>query len=270
MLPFSFVEQPSFKELIAASQPDLAVPSRYRVVKSLEQKFGSSKDALKHTLAEVEFVATTADCWTAHRRSYSGVTAHWLCQSTFERKSAVLACRRLLGSHTYRLLAEQLHKIHSEYGLKSKVVNTTTDSGSNFVKAFNVFSPSADELDMQTTDISDVLAIGNDLELHPHQKCAAHLLNLVCTSDCDAAEKSLEYKKISRSTFAKCQALWNKTSRSPLASEAVANESPLQLIRPCATRWNSVYDAVKRLNQIIDAKGSQALHNICQRLDLPR
>ena len=123
---------------------------------------------------------------------------------------------------------------------------------------------------MQTTDISDVLAIGNDLELPPHQKCAAHLLNLVCASDCDAAEKSLEYKKISRSTFAKCQALWNKTSRSPLASEAVANESPLQLIRPCATRWNSVYDAVKRLNQIIDAKGSQALHNLCQCLDLPK
>ena len=134
----------------------------------------------------------------------------------------------------------------------------------------NPVMPSADELDVQTTDISDVLAIGNDLELPPHQKCAAHLLNLVCTSDCDAAEKSLEYIKISRSTFAKCEALWNKTSRSPLASEAVANESPLLLIRPCATRWNSVYDAVKRLNQIIDAKGSQALHNLCQRLDLPR
>ena len=113
------MEQPSFKELIAACQPDLAVPSRYQVVKSLKQKFGSSKDALKHTLAEVEFVATTADCWTAHRRSYLGVTAHWLCQSTFERKSAVLACRRLLGSHTYRLLAEQLHEIHREYGIKS-------------------------------------------------------------------------------------------------------------------------------------------------------
>ena len=76
MLPFSFVEQPSFKELIAACQPDPAVPSRYQVVKSLEQKFESSKDALKHTLAEVEFVATTADCWTAHRRSYLEVTAH--------------------------------------------------------------------------------------------------------------------------------------------------------------------------------------------------
>ena len=70
MLPFSFVEQPSFKELMAACQLDLAVPSRYLVVKSLEQKFGSSKDALKHTLTEVEFVATTADCLTAHRRFY--------------------------------------------------------------------------------------------------------------------------------------------------------------------------------------------------------
>ena len=85
MLQFSFVEQPSFKEFMIAYQPEVALPSRYSFVKTLEKKYESSK-------AAVEFVAIIADCWTAHRRSYLGVTVHWLCCDNFERKRAALAC----------------------------------------------------------------------------------------------------------------------------------------------------------------------------------
>ena len=38
MLPFSFVEQPSFKEFITACRPGVAIPSRYSIVKTLEKK----------------------------------------------------------------------------------------------------------------------------------------------------------------------------------------------------------------------------------------
>ena len=108
MLPFLFVEQPSFKEFITACQPGVAIPSRYSIVKILEKKHESSKAAVKSAITSVEVVATTADCWTAHRRFYLGVTVHWLCYDDFEKKSAALACRRLTGSHTYNLLADQL------------------------------------------------------------------------------------------------------------------------------------------------------------------
>ena len=107
MESFSFVEQPSFKEFITACQPGVAIPSRYSVVKTLE-KHESSKAAVKCAMTSVEFVATTGDCCTAHRRSYLGLTAHWLCYDNFERKSAALACRRLTGSNTYDLLADKL------------------------------------------------------------------------------------------------------------------------------------------------------------------
>ena len=108
MLPFSFVEQLSFKEFIIAGQPGVAISSRYFIVKTLEKKHMSSKAAVKSAMTFVEFVATTADCWTAHRRSYLGVTVRWLCFDNFERKSAALACRRSTRSHTYDLLADQL------------------------------------------------------------------------------------------------------------------------------------------------------------------
>ena len=111
MLPFLFVEQPSFKEFITACQPGVAIPSRYSIVINLK-KHEYSKAAVESAMTSVEFVATTADCWTAHRRSsYLGVTVHWLCHDNFERKSAALACRRLTGSHTYDLLADQLQDV---------------------------------------------------------------------------------------------------------------------------------------------------------------
>ena len=100
MLPFSFVEQPSIKEFITVFQPGVAILSRYSIVKTLEKKHESSKAAVKSAMTSVEFVATTADCWTAHWRSYLGVLIHWFCYDNFERKSAALACRRLTGSHT--------------------------------------------------------------------------------------------------------------------------------------------------------------------------
>ena len=92
MLPFSFVEQSSFKEFITACQPGVAIPSRYSVVKTLEKKHESSKAAVASAMTSVEFVATTADCWTAHQRSCLDVTVHWLCYDNFKRKSAALAC----------------------------------------------------------------------------------------------------------------------------------------------------------------------------------
>ena len=235
MLPFLFVEQPYVKEFITACQPGMAIPSRYSIVKTLE-KHESSKAAVKSAMAFVEFVATTAYCWTAHRRSYLGVTVTvWLCYDNFERKSAALACRRLMGSHTYDLLSDQLQDVYCEYDIKSKVIKTTSDSGSNFVKAFSVFAPSEDDLDVCAIDASDILSTDLNSQLPPHHKCAAHLLNLICTTDAAVAEQNHQYKKVSGGTFAKCQALWNKTNRNALAAEVVVNESSLQLKRPCST-----------------------------------
>ena len=123
---------------------------------------------------------------------------------------------------------------------------------------------------MCVIDASDILSTDLNSQLPPHHKCAAHLSNLICTTDVTVAEQNHQYKKVSRGTFSKCQASWNKTTRSVLAAEVVENESSMQLKRSCSTRWNSAYDAVRRLNKIIELKGSQALYNICQRLDLPK
>ena len=61
------------------------------------------------------------------------MTVHWIDGDNMQRKKA---CRRLKGRYTYDVLANTIQKIHWEFEIDGKVCMTTTDNGSNFVKAF--------------------------------------------------------------------------------------------------------------------------------------
>ena len=192
-----------------------------------------------------------------------------------KREYAALTGRQLTGSHNYLLLGKEIAKVHDHFNITENLVATTTNNGSNFVKAFSVFGPCDDDNEEATTniDLFDALDVGliNEPDLPPHHRCAAHTLNLVATTDSECAKLDTTYKKIGRSTFAKCQALWNKYGRTTSASEIVAKEAGLlQLVCPCAMRWNSVFDAVTCLNRVCCEKGNSALSNICHGLDVPR
>ena len=80
-------------------------------------------------------------------------------------------------------------------------------------------------------------------ELPPHYRRAAHTLNLIATTDADRAELDSVCK-----TLGKCQALWNKFGRTTRANKIATKEAGLQIVRPCATRWSSVFDTVAPLN----------------------
>ncbi|KAK6329116.1 hypothetical protein J4Q44_G00010940 [Coregonus suidteri] len=76
------------------------------------------------------------------------------------------------------------------------------------------------------------------------------------------------YKRLSRSAFAKCHALWNKTSRSTMAHETVERECKLQFLRPNQTRWSSLFLAVERIVRIHREQGEQAIRNVCTALKI--
>ena len=118
---------------------------------------------------------------------------------------------------------------------------------------------------MEFIGVEAILAEDDGLQyqLPKHQRCACHLLNLVSTVDAADADKAGNYKKLSRSAVAKCQALWNKTSRSTIAAEIVEKHCKLQLVQPCATRWNSYYMAVERILKINKEQGEGALRSVC-------
>ena len=61
---------------------------------------------------------------------------HCFEKTSMKRKSACLACRRIIGRHTHDVLAKLIESINEEYKIKDKLRGSTTDSGSNFLKRF--------------------------------------------------------------------------------------------------------------------------------------
>jgi hypothetical protein len=118
----------------------LVVKKRTFFSERLQIEYSNTKTSLILALESALHVSTTADAWTARRRSFIGMTVHLLGPDML-RHSACLAVRRLIGSHTFDVIAKTIESIHKEFGIHSKVNCTITDNGSNFLKAFNVFGP---------------------------------------------------------------------------------------------------------------------------------
>lgn len=69
---------------------------------------------LKKTFEHIE---SLQHIWTAHNKSFLGITTHWINPNSMERGKAALACRRFKGRHTHDMIAIVLDNIHSSYGI---------------------------------------------------------------------------------------------------------------------------------------------------------
>lgn len=72
-------------------------------------------------LEKATHVATTADMWAARRKSFLCMTAHWI-GSDLQRRSACLAVRRVISSHTYDVIASAIETVHKEFGIARKLI----------------------------------------------------------------------------------------------------------------------------------------------------
>ena len=275
MLPLSTVESPSFRKLInALSSTFVQLPDRKSLSSYLEKAFESMIKKVKEALDRVDHASTTADVWTAHHRSYLGMTVHWIDQKSLKRQKAAIAYVRVIRCHTYDVLVASIEGIHRLYGLSGKFTAKVTDNGSNFVKAFKIFASqlpgesdeasslivdNEEEDDVTFTNLHDLMDQGSgdddltqvEYELPPHQHGAAHTLNLVASKDVVKHLSScLLLRNVYRSAFAKYTALWNKANRSTLAADKVEEKLKKKLLVPSPMRWNSYIYAVCRVVEI--------------------
>lgn len=289
MRPQTTVEEPEFKALVAGlckMNTEVVVMSRRTLGRRLNEMELQMIEKLKQVLSEQTFVCTTADIWSSNRRSFLGVTAHWINISSLSRESAALACRRFPGSHTYYRIAELLYDVHENFGISNKVCLTVTDNGSNFVKAFEQFGvkiEKSDDIeendDIEFEDVGNILAnplsIHDDADSHDydtshtslpqHHRCSSHTLSLIATTDlAKIVADNHPYGRVHHTTFAKCTAIWNKCSRSPKSCEEYFDVMNSQPMCPCPTRWNSLYDSVCNLT-----KTSDKLKDLCIALKVP-
>ena len=282
MRPLSTVEKPSFIALVSGLAPSRTVACRKTVKARINKNYEVMRSNLKSELAIVSYACTTADIWSSHNRSYMGMTVHWISES-YVRKSATLSCKRFTGSHTYDKIADVISEVHTDFGLSlDKITSTVTDNASNFAKAFASFSApdsysdTSDEEeedeaveDITVMPVSDILVnVDSDCDVYvpPHNRCAAHTLNLIATTDADKALSEKSYSRIYHTSFAKCQAVWNAVHRSSKAADSVkAICIDKIIICPCPTRWNSKFDAVHRLLELVDK-----LPAVCDALNISR
>lgn len=185
-------------------------------------------------------------------RSFLGVTAHWIkpdLKHNCARRSAALACRRLVGSHTADLILNEIQTILQSYEIMDKVTKIVTDGGSNFVCAFKDRSPTDavgyEELSLETesegltvNSLRDILMkyAGSDYPVRTHQICASHRFNNVMSSDIESAKKKInqlnsndnrdEHIILGHSFFdiydtviKQCHRLWNKQQRSTVSNQ---------------------------------------------------
>ncbi|KAF7705749.1 hypothetical protein HF521_021035, partial [Silurus meridionalis] len=277
MQPVSTVESPAFRQLVSmiTCSGRTQQMGRKSFSNYLDKEYSKMESVLKTTFEGLQYIATTADIWSVHNKSFLGLTAHWINTATLQCQKAALACKRIKGRHAYDVIAAEIDHIHSLYGLSTKVTATVTDNGCNFVKAFQMYQPESlsddddneEDEEVTFTNVADVLDTSTEegIVFPPHQRCASHTLNLIPCSDVDKWLLSNPGTKgIYRSATAKCTALWSKASRSTLASELDGDLVGKKLLVPCSTRWNSFYDAVVRIVEIPMAD----LSTISNRLEL--
>ncbi|CAI6370890.1 unnamed protein product [Macrosiphum euphorbiae] len=135
-LPFSLVEQNDFKLLCQKGFPSRTLLSRPTLMCRLNAAFDHLICNLIKDMSSVKYLTTTADCWSIFKRSYIGITCHWIDEENLSRKSVLLTIKRLDGRHTFDVLAAAMESVYIKFEILNKISFTTTDNGSNFVKSF--------------------------------------------------------------------------------------------------------------------------------------
>lgn len=256
--------------------------SRRTLTNNLVTKSNQLKAELRATFLKTNYICLTADIWSTQRKSFMGITAHWLDEHSFKRHSVALACRRFTGMHSYDKIAELIVCIMDEYNIDIlKAVAIVTDNGSNFVKAFKEFqitlNLNAEEYDSEsdkenentsvsheTTDFLEVCLSSTSnasISLPYHIRCAAHTLSLIATTDCAKALQDKKFSSANHQTMGKLQALWNACSK-PKTGEQIVNVLGCCLKKPCVTRWNSLYDCIDQILSIDEEKLEAIFHII--------
>ncbi|KAL4103994.1 hypothetical protein QTP88_019307 [Uroleucon formosanum] len=279
MIPLRTAENPFFKKIFEniGITKKINVPSRRNLGRKIHNLFEDNKEKIINDIKDIKYVCTTTDVWSSKKRSFLGVTIHWIDVDNFERPSSSLACRRFRGTHSYDRTGEILQDIHLEYNLDSnKIIATITDNGSNFVKAFKAFGVKLTHFDNVEDSVYENIDLYSDvpvdsqgrddeqitynsaetteeLENSPwlprHLRYCAHTLSLFVTTDLIKTIRSpqnSQLNEIHTSVMKKCTLLWNASYR-PKSAEIILQTLGHKLSRPGDTRWNSLYDFLKQI-----------------------
>lgn len=221
-LPFSTVEDNSFKRFVKSLNPAYQLPSRKHISNViLNAEFQICEAEVKERFTNIKGTCLTLDCWTSQaREDYLAVTAHYLDEN-LDLKSALLQCEILEESHTLANIKQAMQNLIENWSLQGKVRLVVADNTHNLQNAIK------------------------DLQLE-NFGCFAHTINLVAKSALEVPEVEIFLNKI--------RSIVNHFRRSTTATEKLTEyqiqtkvAQPKKLIIDVSTRWNSTFDMLERL-----------------------
>ncbi|XP_076057324.1 uncharacterized protein LOC143034865 [Oratosquilla oratoria] len=280
MMPLRIVDHPTTRHFFSLVAPDFSLPSRRTLRRDIDQVSANAKSDLCNLLHDTSYVATTADTWAVENRVFIVMTGHWIGKD-LRRQHCTLACREIKEKQTSDHLAQAITDIHQEFGLANKVLATTTDNGANYVAAFRHFGAEGQEeqenpevvvgqpgkLHVQLHQVAPEVAA----HLPVHYRCGADTINLMATVDVQSVPG---WNQSPRAPFtkaaSKAQATWNLQNRSSLVANSIKEKTGRKLKNFCVTKWNSYYDAVSSLMDILSKQDKmRALNDILSKKGVP-
>lgn len=201
---YSIVENQAFREFVSyVSQEKAKLPTTKTLMSDLDTNYKTLKEKLKELIAKTKYLCLTADVWTNRAKSYLGVSIHFL-DEVLERKSYLLALRRIQGRHTFEVLTETILAIQKEFNItRRKITHIVTDGASNFRKAFIIYGHVENSTAIEhnnrnvptTSDQGTIQSVSDDsapLELEddtmffpPDTVCESLNLNASDPTDCE-------------------------------------------------------------------------------------
>jgi hypothetical protein len=241
-LAFRAVENKYFQELLeylANNSVTFKSPSRRSLKRLAKKNAATAKEAVKKILEETAEVSITTDAWTSTKQKmgFIAITVHFF-QPGFILKSISLGVKRIFGSHTAENLSESIKHFCDEFKIFDKIVSITGDNAGNMRKAAKLLGK-------------------------PFISCFAHVLNLVVKNTIQNLKIDLENSDdpSNQKIIEKCRKLVGTFNHSTILTEKLLqdqntsneNESDkskwtkLRLIQDVITRWNSLYQMLKRV-----------------------
>ena len=222
MQPFYTVDKKGFRDLLEKLDPRYKLPTRRHFVDyEFPALYSEVKEMVICAMSGVKYYSGTTDLWTStSNHPYLSLTIHFINQQ-WELHSFCLDTVPLFKDHTGETIADAIQDILLNWGLSvDNLVATTTDNGSNFVRAFN-----------------SVLQ-------WPRISCFGHNLDL-------SINKGLKIDLVQHAV-SRCHALvavfsrsWKKT-RDLKEKQLELHIEQHKLLSDVETRWGSTYLMVER------------------------
>jgi hypothetical protein len=234
--PFDVVEDKCFIDLVAELDSRYKLPCRQTISSWIESIFKKQKIDIKKKFSDFSHkVSLTTDAWTSTttNQGYLGVTAHWIDDS-WRMKKILLDFIPLNENHTGVYLANKILDTLEEFSLGKKVLAMTTDNGANMVNL-------AEHLNsylIQKYDNRDFM----------HLRCGAHVLNLAVKEGIKLIDQPIEKLRKIASTIRNSQPILEELK----TIFEMKNQNFLIPDLDITTRWNSLYNMIKKMLRIKD------------------